>query len=124
MVEHMLCKHAVTGSSPVISIKSKSEMKYQVAKDKAKRSLAQKHEIRRVALKYTIRNEDTSKQTRWRSALELCKLPRNGSKVRVRNRCILTGRAKGVHREFRISRIALRELASMGLINGVMKSSW
>jgi small subunit ribosomal protein S14 len=44
--------------------------------------------------------------------------------VRVRNRCILTGRAKGVHREFRISRIALRELASMGLINGVMKSSW
>lgn len=99
-------------------------MKYQVVKDKAKRSLVRKQEVKRLALKYASRDGGASKQSRWRSALELSKLPRNGSKVRVRNRCLLTGRAKSVHRQFKVSRIALRELASMGLINGLTKSSW
>ncbi len=51
-------------------------------------------------------------------------MPRNGAKIRVRNRCQLTGRPRGVYRKFKISRIALRDLGSTGLIPGVVKSSW
>jgi len=100
------------------------KMKYQIAKDKAKRLLVKKHEIKRTALKFAIRNEEVSKHLRWHKTLKLNKLPRNGSKIRVKNRCVLTGRAKGVHRQFKVSRGVLRDLASMGLVNGVMKSSW
>jgi len=99
-------------------------MKYQIAKDKAKRLTVKKYEIKRSALKFAIRNEESSKHLRWHNVLKLNKLPRNGSKVRVNNRCVITGRAKGVHRDFKVSRVVLRDLASMGLVNGVTKSSW
>jgi small subunit ribosomal protein S14 len=99
-------------------------MKYQVAKDKAKRALVQRQEMRRLKHRFIIRNTKFPMSYRWHHCIKLSRLSRNGSKVRVKNRCILTGRAKSVHRQFKISRIALRELASMGLINGVMKSSW
>jgi len=99
-------------------------MKYQVAKDKAKRLLVKKQEARRVGLKSFIRDGRLPLSYRWKCSLRLSRMSRNSSKVRVKNRCVITGRAKSVHRQFKISRIALRELASMGLINGVMKSSW
>ena len=69
-----------------------------------------------------------SQRRRWRSAsrrsLKLAELPRNSSPVRVRNRCELTGRPRGNYRKFKLSRIALRELASIGQIPGMVKSSW
>ena len=99
-------------------------MKYQVVKDKAKRALVKKQEMRRLKCRYIIRSTKISMPRRWHYCIRLSKLARNGSNVRVKNRCIITGRAHSVHRQFKISRIALRELASMGLINGVMKSSW
>ncbi|MCB1834189.1 MAG: 30S ribosomal protein S14, partial [Geminicoccaceae bacterium] len=58
------------------------------------------------------------------AVLALAKLPRNSSKIRVRNRCNLTGRPRGYYRKFGLSRIALRDLASEGLVPGVVKASW
>ena len=63
-------------------------------------------------------------EERFEATLMLAKLPRNGSRVRVRNRCALTGRARGYHRKFGMSRIALRELGSSGQIPGLVKASW
>jgi small subunit ribosomal protein S14 len=99
-------------------------MKYQVSKDKTKRAFVQKEETKRLALKYRVRDKRSTGRKRWLAGAELTRLNRKGSKVRVTNRCILTGRSKSVHRQFKISRIALRNLASMGLISGVRKSSW
>ena len=66
--------------------------------------------------------------SRWKNGfsavLALAKLPRNGAAVRVRNRCELTGRPRGYYRKLRMSRIALRDLASSGQIPGMVKSSW
>jgi small subunit ribosomal protein S14 len=98
-------------------------MKYQLAKDKSKRKMARREEIKRLGIKYLIRSSRVAFK-RWLFSTFLAKLPRNGSQIRVRNRCILTGRAKGIQRVFKMSRIALRELGSMGLINGLRKSSW
>lgn len=99
-------------------------MKYQIVKDKAKRILVKKQEIRRLKYRFVTRSARIPMPRRWHHCIRLSKFPRNGSKVRVKNRCIITGRSHSIYRRFKISRIALRELASMGLINGVMKSSW
>ena len=63
-------------------------------------------------------------EERFAAQLKLAKLPRNSARVRIRNRCEITGRPRGVYRKLRISRIALRELASSGKIPGMTKSSW
>ena len=60
----------------------------------------------------------------FNARLKLAKLPRNSSPTRVRNRCELTGRPRAVYRKFKLSRLALRELASSGALPGVVKSSW
>ena len=63
-------------------------------------------------------------EERFKARLDLAKLPRNSAKIRVRNRCGVTGRPRGYHRKFNMSRVSLRELASDGMIPGVVKSSW
>ena len=63
-------------------------------------------------------------EDRFQAQLKMQQLPRNGAKARVRNRCELTGRPRGVYRKFKLSRIALRDLGSTGQIPGVVKSSW
>ena len=63
-------------------------------------------------------------EERFAARLKLAELPRNSSKVRIRNRCELSGRPRGVYRKFKLSRIALRELASTGQIPGMVKASW
>ena len=75
-------------------------------------------------LKKIIMNKKTSLQERFQAQLKLSKLPRNSSKIRVRNRCEITGRPHGVYRKLKISRIALRELTLAGKIPGMIKSSW
>lgn len=97
-------------------------MKYQIRKDKKKRSLVQKNELKRLFLKYCMRNEDSS--INWKHSLRLSKLSSNSSKIRVKNRCIYSNRSRGVYRHFRLSRIVLRDLGSLGQINGLKKSSW
>jgi small subunit ribosomal protein S14 len=79
---------------------------------------------RRARLKALARDRDANPDDRFEAQLKLARLPRNSSATRVRNRCQLSGRPRGVYRKFRLSRIAVRELASSGLIPGMVKSSW
>ena len=83
-----------------------------------------KYYDKRAKLKKIIMNKKTSLQERFQTQLKLSKLPRNSSKIRVRNRCEITGRPHGVYRKLKISRIALRELTLAGKIPGMIKSSW
>jgi small subunit ribosomal protein S14 len=79
---------------------------------------------RRARLKALARDRDAAPEDRFEAQLKLAELPRNSSQTRVHNRCTLTGRPRGYYRKFKLSRIALRELASSGLIPGMVKSSW
>ena len=86
--------------------------------------MAKKFEKKRKKLKDIIKNKKLPLNERFAAQLKLSKLPKNSSKIRVRNRCEITGRPHGVYRKLKISRIALREMASDGKIPGVIKSSW
>ena len=79
---------------------------------------------KRRELKKIIKNRKLPLDERFKAQIKLSKLPRNSAKVRIRNRCEITGRPHGFYRKLRISRIALRELASKGKIPGMTKSSW
>ena len=79
---------------------------------------------KREALKKIIKNKKLPLAERFAAQLKIAKLPRNSAKIRIRNRCEITGRPHGVYRKLRISRIALRDLASKGKIPGMTKSSW
>jgi small subunit ribosomal protein S14 len=86
--------------------------------------LVKKYSKKRKELKDIINNKKLPLDERFKAQLKLAKLPRNSSKVRIRNRCEITGRPHGVYRKLKISRIALRDLASKGKIPGMTKSSW
>ena len=79
---------------------------------------------KREKLKKIIKNRKLPLDERFDAQLKLAKLPRNSAKIRIRNRCEISGRPRGVYRKLRISRIALRDLASKGKIPGMTKSSW
>jgi len=95
-----------------------------IEKNKRRRKLAKQFEAKRAALKAQQRDQSLSREDRFRATLKLTELPRNSSKTRVRNRCDLTGRPRGYYRKLKLSRVALRDLASVGLIPGMVKSSW
>jgi len=86
--------------------------------------LSKKFLKKRENLKKIIKNKKLPLAERFEAQLKIAKLPRNSSKTRVRNRCEITGRPHGFYRKLRISRIALRDLASNGKIPGMTKSSW
>lgn len=79
---------------------------------------------KRAALKAIVMNRDLPFEERLQAQMKLSALPRNGAEIRVRNRCELTGRARGTYRKFKLSRIKLRELGSFGKIPGLTKASW
>ena len=79
---------------------------------------------KRDALKAIANDQNLPLEERFQARLKLAKLPRNSSPTRYRNRCELTGRPRAFYRKLRMSRIALRELGSAGLIPGLVKSSW
>ena len=79
---------------------------------------------KRDALKATANDENLPLEERFGARLKLAKLPRNSSKTRIRNRCEVTGRPRAYYRKLKMSRIALRDLGSHGLIPGLVKSSW
>lgn len=91
--------------------------------DKRKR-LVEKYAAQREELKAIAMNEELSNEERFKARLKLAELPRNSAPNRVRNRCEVTGRPRGYYRKLRMSRIALRELGSLGKIPGLVKSSW
>ncbi len=98
--------------------------KSAVERNKKRRRLAKKYLSRRTRLKAIAKDESLPAEERFAARLKLAELPRNSSKTRIRNRCELTGRPRGFYRKLRISRVALRELSSQGLIPGMVKSSW
>src|SRR5882724_3902155 len=79
---------------------------------------------KRAKLKAIVMDKNTGDEERFAAVLKLAQVPRNSAKIRVRNRCELTGRPRGVYRKFRMGRNKLRELASKGQIPGMVKSSW
>jgi small subunit ribosomal protein S14 len=79
---------------------------------------------KRAALKAVIMNKELSFEERLAAQIKLSAMPRNGTANRHRNRCELTGRARGTYRKFKLSRIKLRELGSVGRIPGLTKASW
>jgi small subunit ribosomal protein S14 len=95
-----------------------------VEKNKARRKLVKRFAAKRAALKAIARDRLLPPEERFQAYLKLAELPRNSTKGRVRNRCEVTGRPRGVYRKFKLSRITLRELASIGQIPGMVKSSW
>ena len=86
--------------------------------------LSKKFLKKRESLKKIINNKKLPLTERFEAQLKLAKIPRNSARTRIRNRCEITGRPRGVYRKLRISRIALRQLASSGKIPGMTKSSW
>ncbi|MEM1192597.1 MAG: 30S ribosomal protein S14 [Pseudomonadota bacterium] len=98
--------------------------KAMVERDLKRRRMAKKYEEKRTALKAIIRDEDTPADEKFAASLKLAELPRNSSKTRIRNRCLVTGRPRGFYRKLQMSRIALRQLGSDGKIPGLVKSSW
>ena len=95
-----------------------------VERNKKRIRLVKQFEKRRTRLKAMAADELLSQEERFAARLKLAEIPRNASTTRVRARCELTGRPRGVYRKFRISRIALRELALAGQVPGMVKSSW
>lgn len=98
--------------------------KSAVEKNKSRRRLAQQYAGKRARLKAIAKDRTAAPEERFQANLKLAQLPRNASPTRIRNRCELTGRPRAYYRRFKISRIALRDLASSGQIPGVVKSSW
>ena len=86
--------------------------------------LAAMHRVRRDEARAKVRDPRLSVEERQRAIFALQKMPRDGSAVRVRNRCLLTGRPRGVFRRFGLGRTKVRELAMNGEIPGVIKASW
>lgn len=95
-----------------------------IEKNERRRKLVARDAGKRAALKAIIMDQNKPLEERFQAQLKLAALPRNGAKVRIHNRCEVTGRPKAYYRKLRMSRIALRELGSLGLIPGLVKSSW
>ncbi len=98
--------------------------KSAIERNKKRLRLIKLTQAKRDALKAIANDRGLPAEERFVARLKLAALPRNGAPTRYRNRCLITGRPRSVYRKFKLSRIALRELASAGLIPGMVKSSW
>ncbi len=98
--------------------------KSAVEKNQRRRRLSKQHAGKREQLKAIVKNQALPIEERFDAQLKLAELPRNSSPTRIRNRCEMTGRPRAYYRKLKLSRIALRQMASAGLIPGMVKSSW
>lgn len=98
--------------------------KSSIEKNKRRRNMVARYAEKRTELKRVAGDQSLSLEERFQARLKLAELPRNSSSVRIRNRCEVTGRPRGTYRKLNVSRIALRELGSAGMIPGLVKSSW
>jgi small subunit ribosomal protein S14 len=98
--------------------------KSMIEKNERRRRLVKKYAGKRARLRAIVRDKKLPIEERFAAGLKLAEVPRNSAKGRIRNRCELTGRPRGTYRKLKLSRIALRELGSQGLIPGLVKSSW
>ena len=95
-----------------------------IERNKKRERLAKQYAARREKLRKAALDESLPLEERFAARLKLAQLPRNSSATRIRNRCELTGRPRAFYRKLKLSRIALRDLASKGQIPGMVKSSW
>lgn len=93
-------------------------------RNKKRTEMNQKQGARRAKLKAIIMDRDLPVEERFAAQMKLSQMPRNGAKIRQRNRCELTGRGRGYYRKFKLCRNKLRELGSFGLLPGLIKASW
>jgi small subunit ribosomal protein S14 len=98
--------------------------KSSIEKNTHRRKMVARFAAKRAELKARANDESLSLEERFQARLKLAELPRNSSKVRIRNRCEVSGRPRGVYRKLKMSRIAIRDLGSSGMIPGLVKSSW
>ena len=98
--------------------------KAMIEREKKRQKLVDQYAAKRAALKEIAADQERPMEERFKARLKLAKLPRNSSPTRLHNRCQISGRPKAYHRKLKISRIALRDLASEGQIPGMVKSSW
>ena len=95
-----------------------------IEREKKRQRLVAKYAAKRAALKALAADDSLSMEERFRARLKLAKLPRNSAETRLHSRCLVTGRPRSYYRKLKMSRIALRDLASFGQIPGMVKSSW
>ena len=95
-----------------------------IERNKKRQKMVSKYAAKRATLKAAAKDRSSLPEDRFNAWLKLAELPRNSSATRVRLRCEVSGRGRGNNRKFRLSRIAMRELASLGQIPGMVKSSW
>jgi small subunit ribosomal protein S14 len=95
-----------------------------IEKNKRRMRLSKLYAARRSKLKAIAMDKTVTMEERFAATLKLAELPRNSSKTRIHNRCEVTGRPRAYYRKFKMSRIALRDLGSKGLVPGLVKSSW
>jgi small subunit ribosomal protein S14 len=95
-----------------------------IERNKKREKMVKRYAGRRERLKAIADDRSKPAEERFNARLKLAEMPRNSSPVRIRNRCALTGRPRGVYRKFKMCRIVLRDLASSGQIPGMVKSSW
>ena len=98
--------------------------KSSIEKNNRRRKLSKQYSGRRARLKAIVQDKHKPMEERFAASLKLAELPRNSSATRIRNRCEITGRPRSVYRKNKMSRIAMREYGSKGLIPGLVKSSW
>ena len=96
----------------------------QVNRNAKRERMSARDKAKRGTLKAIVMDRTLPVEDRFDATLKLAQLPRNGAKIRVRLRCALTGRSRANYRKFKLSRIALRDLASAGQIPGMVKASW
>ena len=98
--------------------------KSSIEKNNRRQKMTKSYAGRRARLKAIARDRNKPREERFAATLKLAELPRNSSATRIRNRCEISGRPRAFYRKHKLSRIALRELGSKGLIPGLVKSSW
>ncbi|MCB2093842.1 MAG: 30S ribosomal protein S14 [Rhodobacteraceae bacterium] len=98
--------------------------KSMVNREVKRARLVKQYAARRAALKAVIEDQSKPMEERFKATMKLAQLPRNSSATRLHNRCLMTGRPHAYYRKLKLSRIMLRDLASMGQIPGMVKSSW
>src|SRR5215208_3858902 len=98
--------------------------KSAVEKNERRKRMVDRFKAKRAELREIVKDKSVEPEERFNATLKLAELPRNSAKVRIRNRCIMSGRPRAYYRKFGLSRIALRDLASEGRVPGVVKASW
>jgi ribosomal protein S14 len=99
-------------------------MNYLINKDQKRRLLVNKYELKRKLLKSIIYNLQLPKYVQFLAITKLNSFPKESSIVRIRNRCVITGRSRSVYKDFKLSRMMLRSFALNGFLTGITKSSW